>query len=83
MATTKRKPKPRRSGATIPEDERRAKGQRLLQVRLGADDAELLTRLPLPGETEPAAVRRAIRSTVAAQISSKLGPSEKSTRPIK
>lgn len=73
-------PKPRRSGATIPESERAERGQRKVLVRLEPDDYALLERIREPGETDPAVLRRAIH---ALGIGRKSGVSRKSTAPNK
>jgi hypothetical protein len=80
---SKSTPKRRSSGPTISAKERLARGQRLLQVRVSGETVAALAALPLPGESEPEAVRRAIRSTVAEQIATKSRPPKKSTRPTK
>jgi hypothetical protein len=78
---SKQKPKPRTSGATIPWEERRARGQRPVQVLLGPEDYAVLERVREPGESDPAVLRRALRELGAK--SSKSRASAKSTGQLK
>lgn len=60
---TKPKPAPkRRSGPTIPEEERRQRGQRGLFLRLSVTDLGTLAALGAPGETAQETILRLIRT---------------------
>lgn len=73
--------KPRTSGATIPWAERYARGQRAPQVSLGPDDVAILNRVREPGETDPAVLRRGLRTL--GEIAENSSGSKKSTSTTK
>lgn len=47
---------------TVPESERRKRGQTVALVRLGPEDAALVAQLAQPDETAPSVLRRCLRA---------------------